>query len=277
MRSSTKPELNRINLRTGAAICALFLCLLWISGCGTQSGATTTPLPTLTLLPATATPTDTPILPTETVAPRTAPDALQPTEANETTLVPASVQSLVSRAVDDLARELVVERTAVTLIEIKAATWRSLDLGCGEEPALSGTSVEIPGYRLVFEVQNETYAYHTDTDDTVRRCDRPDVVAGQTSALLDVDPIAAELTILAQRQVANQREIALEAVEVVSVRAYRWPDASLGCPLEGNTYTDVEIDGYRIVLRVDDDEINFHTNFEQIFVCEAENARLPDQ
>ncbi len=190
--------------------------------------------------------------------------------------VTASVQGLVSLAVNDLSETLDVSRGAVTLVELQEAVWRSLDYGCSGERLPGLGEISIPGYRLVLEVKGVTYAYHTDTQVTVRRCDGADTVVGQTETLIGVDPIAAELTILAQRRAANTLDVESEDVAVVSVRAYRWPDASLGCPLPGETYAEVQIDGYRIVVAVGSgSQVAFHTNFEQLVRCDPGNEVLP--
>jgi hypothetical protein len=247
-------------------------------GCSTGAALSPTPPPTPTLIPATPTPTSTPPTPTATIPPRTNPDDLQSTPAATIAAVrvPAVVQGLVSQAVDDLADSLGVARSAVTVVALEEAVWRSLDYGCSEERLPGLGEIEIPGYRVVLQVDGTTYAYHTDTEATVRRCDGPETIVGQTQTLLEVDPVAAELALLAQRRAASVFDVPADEVEVVSVRAYRWPDASLGCPLPGETYTPVQIDGYRIVVAdISGSQLAFHTNFEQLRPCDPGDEVLP--
>lgn len=49
------------------------------------------------------------------------------------------------------------------------------------------------------------------------------------------------------------------AVTVVSVAAVTWPDTSLGCPQPGMRYTQVPVDGARIVLSADGREYAYHS------------------
>ncbi len=92
----------------------------------------------------------------------------------------------------------------------------------------------------------------------------------------DLDPVAAELLLLARQRVAVLAELdATDAIEVETVEPYRWPDGGLGCPLPDLTYPDGEVDGYRIVLAVEDDVYIFHTSFTDLVRCDPENVALP--
>jgi len=93
---------------------------------------------------------------------------------------------------------------------------------------------------------------------------------------LAVDPVAAELAALAQRRVAEELGLPVRRVRVVEVTAYIWTDTSLGCPLPGEIYTSLSVDGYRIVLSAGDNEYIFHTDFDRALPCDAANEQLPD-
>ena len=54
-----------------------------------------------------------------------------------------------------------------------------------------------------------------------------------------VDPVVAEIARLAS--------VPTTAVVVQTAEAVTYPDGGLGCPLPGVTYTQVQVDGYRIV------------------------------
>ncbi len=96
-----------------------------------------------------------------------------------------------------------------------------------------------------------------------------------TSDLLDVDPVASELTALAQRRIAQDLGLPTRRIQVVEVSSYVWPDTSLGCPIAGETYTPQAVDGYRIVLSAGDKEYIFHTDFDRAIPCDAANEQLP--
>jgi hypothetical protein len=74
--------------------------------------------------------------------------------------------------------------------------------------------------------------------------------SGETDADLApiVSAIAAELGV-------PERDIA-----VVSASAEIWPDAALGCPQPDMLYAQVMTPGYRVVVKVGEEEIEFHTD-----------------
>jgi hypothetical protein len=98
---------------------------------------------------------------------------------------------------------------------------------------------------------------------------------GETNLLMEIDPVAAELVALSRRRLSQELDVATGRVRVLEVTPYTWTDSSLGCPLEGEEYSSVLIDGYRIILAVGDDEYIYHTDFDRLFPCEAEAERLP--
>lgn len=103
----------------------------------------------------------------------------------------------------------------------------------------------------------------------------PDSVQSQVNITLEADAIAAELAALAQRRVAQDLNLPTRRVRIVEVQAFVWPDISLGCPKPDETYLVGDIGGYRIVLEVGDVKYFFHTDFDRVVSCDAENEKLP--
>jgi hypothetical protein len=93
---------------------------------------------------------------------------------------------------------------------------------------------------------------------------------------LQTDPVAAELVALAQRRVAQDLGLPTRRIRLVEVSAYAWNDTSLGCPLPGEVYTPLIVDGYRIVLTAGEQEYIFHTDFDRVIACDAANEQLPE-
>ncbi len=89
------------------------------------------------------------------------------------------------------------------------------------------------------------------------------------------DPVAGELVGLAQRRVAELTNMPVRRVQVVEVSSYKWTDISLGCPSPDVTYPVQEVDGYRIVLSVDNKQYIFHTDFDRVVACDAAKEKLP--
>jgi len=97
----------------------------------------------------------------------------------------------------------------------------------------------------------------------------------ESGNLLDSDPIAASLVALAQRRIAEQLDLPIRRVLLVEATPIIWTDNSLGCPQPGQTYTPVQIDGYRIVVAVGDTQYIFHTDFDRLMPCDAGDERIP--
>jgi hypothetical protein len=101
-------------------------------------------------------------------------------------------------------------------------------------------------------------------------------LAPETDEVLNVDPVAAELASLAQRRIAEELGLPVRRVRVLEIESYTWTDTSLGCPIAGETYTAIDVDGYRILLAAGDNEYLFHTDFDRALPCDAANEQLPE-
>lgn len=120
--------------------------------------ATPTPAATATLA-ATAMPTSPPPTPTTPLS-----GTVEDPVAEETVLL--------ARA--DLARRLQVDAEDITLVELVAVTWPDTSYGCPQEGETYET-VDVPGYRLLFEVGDAVHIYHA-TFASAFYCDAQDEV-----------------------------------------------------------------------------------------------------
>jgi len=78
----------------------------------------------------------------------------------------------------------------------------------------------------------------------------------------------AEIVDLASGDLAETYGLAPNAVEVVSVEAIDWPDASLGCPQPGMAYAQVVTPGLRITLRAEGWTYTYHADLAgQVVLC----------
>jgi hypothetical protein len=98
----------------------------------------------------------------------------------------------------------------------------------------------------------------------------------ETDNVLNVDPVAAELASLAQRRVAEDLGLPVRRVRIVEVESFTWTDTSLGCPIPGENYTAIAVEGYRIALTAGENDYIFHTDFDRALPCDAANEQLPE-
>jgi hypothetical protein len=89
-----------------------------------------------------------------------------------------------------------------------------------------------------------------------------------------MDPVAAELVELARRRIAQDLDLPTARVRLIAVEDTTWSDTSLGCPLEGESYAEVEIPGYRIILGVGQDRYVFHSDFDRVIHCRSDSSAV---
>jgi hypothetical protein len=224
------------------------------------------------LIPATVADTPTAVPPTATPPLLPGPQDIIP--AQESVLIPAAAQPLVSLVIEDLANHLNIAPGEIEIALVDVMTWTNSDLGCSAA-RLPDLEQAIQGYRFVLLVGDAIYEYHTDSSATIRQCGQEGTNIDDSSLLVEIDPVAAELVALAQRRTSQALDVPPGRVRVVEVRPYTWPDSSLGCPAAGEDYTSVQIDGYRIVLAVGDDQHIFHTDFDRLLPCDEDREDLP--
>lgn len=245
-----------------------------ILACTSPGQSTLTPIPTQTLV--SSTPTNTPIVPTVTP---TSPPPLLPgdliTEIPEVlvTLQAPEEFSIAEQALADLETRVGQNADFIQLAHFEAVTWSNADLDC--ERVSNPPTEEISGYWLLFVVGNLVYAYHTDEGDDVRLCDETEVRSLRGEMLTLVDPVAAEMVALARRRLATELDLPSRRVQLLEADAITWQNTGFGCPAEDQTYEPLIADGYRLVMGVGEEEYIFHTNFERLILCDAENEVLP--
>lgn len=75
-----------------------------------------------------------------------------------------------------------------------------------------------------------------------------------------------EVVRLAVAQMARDLGIVEATIAVVSYERTDWPDSSLGCPEPGKAYLTVITPGYRVFLRANDRQYEYHTNEKNMVV-----------
>jgi hypothetical protein len=247
--------------------------ILSLAACSTSAAPTNAPTQVLIPAPPTLTPTSS--IPTETPPPGLAPSDV--IVGSQVTDVPDELQPLLQQIVADLAIRLEIEAASIQVVRVESKFWMSSQLGCDLESGDTGERWE--GYRVVLLVNNNFYEYHTDTGTRFLLCEDVNPTAAATLSvgiLLELDPVAAELAGLAQQRVAAQLDLPIRRIRVVDIRAVRWTDSSLGCPQPDQTYTTIEIDGYRIAVMAGEQVYIFHSDFDHLFPCDADDEQLPE-
>jgi len=73
----------------------------------------------------------------------------------------------------------------------------------------------------------------------------------------------------AKADLAQRLSIPASQINAIETKGVFWPDASLGCPQPGTTYTQVLTPGYLILLESGGNKFEYHANLQNyVFYCE---------
>lgn len=262
-------------------MCALIL-IGALSACA--SPATPAAIPTLTLVPATETPTRIPLTPS--VVPTATIVVLTPTPTIgvllsqallQTTITPEA--SIVNALQQDISLGLGIAFERIQLVEVVPFVWFEDNLRCGIDTQVpSDDEAEefgeiMRGLRYLFIVGSELFEYRVDGN-SFEQC--PEQYRPTGEVLLLVDPAAADLLFLVQRELARELDLSTRRIQLIDIAPYTWSDSSFGCPIPDQTYTEATIPGYRILVSAGDVDYLYHTDANTIYPCDIENEVLPE-
>jgi hypothetical protein len=201
----------------------------------------------------------------------------------------------VEEAVNDLLVRL-GGRATIEVVRYEDVVWRDGSLGC-PQPGMAYTQALEDGYRIELADGDIVYHYHGITNGAPFLCDNPSKsgsVESQDSAPTETlptvapdddrdttvdeqsptiepgnnDPNLASLVALASADLAERLSVTLRDIVVISAESVVWPDGSLGCPIPDMRYTQVQVDGTKIVLSVDGSIYNYHSGANRgPFLC----------
>jgi hypothetical protein len=82
----------------------------------------------------------------------------------------------------------------------------------------------------------------------------------------------ARLLVEARRDLARRLGVAEADVRPSTLRRATWPDTSLGCPAPGESYAQVETEGFVIELRAAGARYRYHTDHDRAVYCRERPA-----
>jgi hypothetical protein len=184
---------------------------------------------------------------------------------------------MIKRANEDLARQRDIETSQITVVEAEAVEWSDSSLGC-PQPGMMYAQVITPGYRIVLQVEDKTYVYHTDQNQTVVLCNKNGgsaetaeeaSMAGERPIPTPTNPYLKKMVTLAREDLADRLAVEVGQIELLAVEEKTWSDTSLGCPQPGMRYRQVPQDGLLIRLRAGGRVYEYHSGSNRDpFLCE---------
>src|SRR5512143_478569 len=118
------------------------------------------------LIAACGAPATPPIVPTVPASIPTSPPSVLPTmpasplDPGSSTSPAAGQDAAIANSRQDLAAQLNVDLSVITVVRVEAVDWSVGCLGI-QTPGVMCTMVITPGYRIILEVNGKQYEYHT--------------------------------------------------------------------------------------------------------------------
>ena len=239
---------------------------------------------TATVIASTATPTATPSTPTAIPPASSTPIQLSTQPSQSISPIFESTVELdtdfTQSIIEDLAFNLNIPTSRVQIVSVENAEWGQDTLGCADnnvyqEAIIKNTldATQVEGLRYTLLVGNTIYEYHTENTDRYLRCSEQGIVSGEV--LIAVDPLAAETLRVVQTLLAEELDLSSRRVQLVDMQPVTWSDTSLGCPDPDQTYTQVDIQGYHIVVSVADELYIYHSDSNTAYPCPLEQSIIP--
>lgn len=162
------------------AVCCAALGVAFLAGCGAApqapqgaEGVATAAAATAEGIAPTAAAVATAVAPTvAAIATEVAPTAAAAATAVTGGLSGAVPEASVAAALTDLAGRLGAAPDTISLVTAEAISWPDGALGC-PQPGMMYPQVITEGYRVVFAVNGQEYAYHGSTNGELVYCENP--------------------------------------------------------------------------------------------------------
>lgn len=183
-------------------------------------------------------------------------------EQPEKTSAPAG-QDVTTLAIDALARDLGIDRTAITVESIEAVDWPDSGVGC-PQPDRAYLQVITPGHRVLLRAEGRLHTVH-EAKGRAFICRQTQKPAGPAGGTI---PFAKQM-LAAQKDLAGRLGVSAREVRMAGSEPVTWDDASLGCPEPGEQYAAVQTEGWVLKLRHGNREYTYHADAERAIPCPA--------
>lgn len=200
-----------------------------------------------------------PLAPPTVSTPETNPQPTSTPLVEET--FPEPLQHIVDQARASLASQFGLSLDNVIPLSVEAVEWPNGCLGI-DYLDRSCTEAIVPGYRILLQANGQTYEYRSNQDGSLLWPATLYLSASQ-------NPVAE----IARKALAEQLNIPLEQISVVSVQSVEWPDGCLGVQSPGKVCITVIVPGFQILLQANGQTYEYHTNqdgSQMIFVGAVE-------
>jgi hypothetical protein len=168
----------------------------------------------------------------------------------------------------DLAQRLSVAEEVILVQSMEPVTWPDASLGC-PQPGMVYAQLLTPGFKVILEVGEEVYEYHTGMTQPIVLCREEDSAMEDSLIPGTVEPGLEALLDRAKGDLALKLSVAPERITVLEAKPVVWPDTGLGCPAPGMNYLQIPQDGALILLGFEGKVYEYHSGGGRApFLCE---------
>jgi hypothetical protein len=166
----------------------------------------------------------------------------------EPTHIPVDIPPLQRAAIAAAIAALGQPADQVKLVSIEAVDWPDGCLGVTHIGMLC-IKGPVPGFRIVLEANGKQYEFHTNLDASVVSPANGPAVEVPDAIVAAVKPVLASALGVAETD-----------IKLVSAQIVEWPDSCLGVAAPGVACSQVVTPGYLLVLEVNGQQYEYHTN-----------------
>ncbi|MBW4512304.1 MAG: hypothetical protein KME64_38295 [Scytonematopsis contorta HA4267-MV1] len=184
---------------------------------------------------------------------------------------------LVANAVQrDVARREQIPIGRVRIVQYSQQTWRNGCLGAAKLGELC-TQMLVPGWRVVASGGNRNWVYHTNLNGNLLRLANSEPDNNQPGNI----PVPINVRNAVLRDAADRLGADVSSRSIVQAERRNWGNSCLELPSQNTVCGEVLVRGWRLVLRVENQILVYHTNNNGSLVrlnereSEITNNKLP--
>jgi hypothetical protein len=170
-------------------------------------------------------------------------------------------------AIESLSNKLSIAPDSIEVVHSAVMDWPDSSIGC-PRPGVEYLQVVTRGSLVLLRANHKVYRVHVGSNRALV-CEQPLQGAFPRGPGTLPGESLRDLMQAVKEDLAKQLGVAPDEVFVTEVQTVVWRNSALGCPVPGQDYAELEIQGYRITLDHDGQTFRYHTNQQQVIPCPA--------
>jgi hypothetical protein len=143
--------------------------------------------------------------------------------------------------------------------------------GCKQNPIEAGATLKYTPSPVATRPPDST-TQAMDTPDRINETitKMPERVPPTDAITPITGEVPSELLDSILKDLSQRTGVAVDKIKVIQAQSIVWNDGALGCPQPGVRYTMALVNGYRVILEVEDQQYDYHAaETGYFFLCES--------